>query len=392
MSNGNQYLTESYLRRQIEVGEIFANLWVVLGDLAFDKGKVNYGGLNANGWFKSGDLLLGAVPKFNPYGEHVMHFKINDRFYKPGGTVIRGPAQNSKQAIGTTGQFSKIRNDGQNDIVHEVNKTVTVENSTESHLTKEFQLDLTAKVEAGYGGVSAGLETHLGLSQSSEDIESQTKTTETTFSDQVTISPGEEVAIVYSKSNTHFSQPFVIDAIADVAFLVDLYDVDRGHGANTHFLTAHGNGGLFSVVDHGHHSGDHVPGDATHYAMKFNSVKDFCGFIRGFDSRAPGMNGYIYHMSDDAKKALAVLESAKTFQLTLSGSDDVTQEGDADYSVEDIMGISDEKVEAEFGKAGNALPDPSQRDLAVSITRQGTLGVGSVNSVRHPQFKLRQAS
>ena len=392
MSNDNQYITESYLRRDIEVNHIFRDIWIVLGDLAYNKGRVKYGGLNANGWYKSGELLLGAVPTYQPLGLHVMAFHINDRFYQPGGTVIRGKAQNSKQAIGTTGQFSKINNNGENDIVHQVDKTVTLENSTESHLSKEFQLDITAKVEAGYGGVSAGLETHLGLSQSSEEIESQTKTTETTFSDQVTISPGEEVAIVYSRSNTHFSQPFIIDAIADVAFTVDLYDLHRGAGGNARYLVAHSNEGLFEVIDHGYwaHDPHDTSGADSHYQFKFNDINQFCGFILGDDARAPGMAGYHSHMSDDAKAAFAALQCEATRHLALSGSDSVSQEGDADYSVEDIQGITDAKVESMFGKAGNPLPEPSPRDMQVFINYQESPQRGSVNSARHPQNKVRQ--
>ena len=394
MATNNQYLTESYLRRQIEVGKIFANIWQIFGDLAFDKGKVNYGGLNSNSWFNSGELLLGAVPTYQPYGEHVMAFKINDRFYEPNGTVIRGKAQNSKQSIGTTGQFSKIRDDGENPIVHNVSKTVTLENSTESHLTKEIQLDMTAKVEGGYGGVSASLETHLGLKASSESIESQSTTTQTTFSDEVTISPDEEVAIVYSRSNTHFSQPFIIDAIVDVSFTVDLFDLRRGKGSKVNNLIAHSNAGLFSVIDHGHWANDphDNSGADSHYQFPFDNIKEFCGFIRGFDVRAPGMSGYINSMSSDASTALAALEDEATRHLSLSGYDSVSQQGDADYSVEDIMGINDDQVEKMFGTSGNALPEPSQRDLGVFITRQSVAGIGSVNSVRHPQHKLRQAS
>ena len=76
---------------------------------------------------------------------------------------------------GTTGEYTTIRNKGREAIEHHINKSETLEHSQTSVLSKGFSLDLTAKQEVSYGGVTAGLEEHLGVTKNEEDSESSSE-------------------------------------------------------------------------------------------------------------------------------------------------------------------------------------------------------------------------
>ena len=351
MTDPGDYITESYLRRQIEVNKAFPEVSTILLDLAFARWwSVHKAGIASKDWFTKSKLYQDSHPgtsegKVEREYSTLLSYTITDRFYRPGGEVLRGDPQGVSQEPVTTGEYTSIHNGSQSDIVHEVNKSVTLEHSRSSTLSKGIQLDMTAKAEAGYGGVSASLETHLGVTVNSEESESSSTESSAGFDDTVTIKSGEDVAIVYSKSTKRYSQPFSINAIADVAFKVWFHGIVPQSGPKVHYLLSGRNEGLWDWKGHGEYS--------TH----FDSLHDFCGFIRGYDPRAPEMRGYSGHMSPAAKAALAKLESDETLRLQLTGTQTVIQDGDADYSVRDIQNLSDEEVQHDFGRANQPLAE-----------------------------------
>ena len=90
----------------------------------------------------------------------MLRVTITDRFYRPGGDIERGDPKSVDNETGTTGEYTSIRNHGNTVIEHQVDKTVTLEHSRSSSLSKGITLDLTSKESAGYGGVSVELEQH----------------------------------------------------------------------------------------------------------------------------------------------------------------------------------------------------------------------------------------
>ena len=97
-----QYITESYLRRQIEE-KAFSEVGVILSDLCFT-GFHLYPNLDY--WSEQSivDLAHDDARYFR--------FTIKDRFYRPGGTVKRSPPKGVDDSTGTTGQYTPIRNGG----------------------------------------------------------------------------------------------------------------------------------------------------------------------------------------------------------------------------------------------------------------------------------------
>ena len=116
--------------------------------------------------------------------------EISARSYQPGGKVLRSPPQDLDEGVVTTGEYSSIRNHGEEPVEHAVDKTVSLEQSQTSELSAGITLDLTSKESASYGGVSADLEQHLGITVNKSESQTSSKTVTTTFSDKVTIDPG----------------------------------------------------------------------------------------------------------------------------------------------------------------------------------------------------------
>lgn len=344
------YVTESYLRRGIEQ-KAFEEICAILTDLCFD-GKSS---VDMNDWDSDGKIY-GLVQR---HEDHEMHqrfiFTIKNRFYRSGGYVHRDDPKDVSQGTGTTGQYTTIRNGGENPIEHDIDKSVTLEHQQSSELHVGITLDLTAKETASYAGVGAELEQHLGITVDKTEAESSSSTTTTSFSDKVTVSPGEEVAIVYSKSSKHFTQDFTVNALSDCAFELEIIDWGFYSGPHADKLFNSANHALWDWVSNKSRDRSARGNWVTH----FDSIHDFMGFIHGFDVRAPYMKFYGGKTKDvwgsGAKAAGAVLEKADILRLILSGTDDMLVEGDADYSVMDIKGMSDEEVDEKYGKAGNPI-------------------------------------
>ena len=354
------YVTESYLRRGIEVDHALRLVSIILFDLGFHHGSLP-GALYGEHWYKEGIVHTTQQHYWSYNHGHYLYkpwitYTITDRFYRPGGEVNRGDPVGVSSVPGTTGQYTTIRNTGLHDLTHQVDKTVTLEHSRSSTLSKGLTLDLTAKAEASYGGVSASLESHLGVTVNKEDSESTTTTTSTTFSDTVTVEGsqstpgGEQVAIVYSKTTKRFNQPFSINAIADFGFKIEFYDLHYAprNKKNALYLVSHHNNALWE-------SG--TDKNKMLYVTSFKSLHDFAGFIRGYDPRAPQMRYYPGNMSKAAMNALETLEKAEVLRLQLTGTQDVVQEGDADYTVTDIKGVGDDKLADLFGVSGKPIPE-----------------------------------
>lgn len=344
MPDPEHYVTESYLRRQIEVGIIAPRILDVMCDLAYvwniDRFEAHVDG---DAWLSDDLIQFGENGKHPPFSIH-----IDNRFYGQGGTVNRGQMEDVTDNTGTTGQYTTIRNGGETDIEHEVDQTVTLEHSTSSELSEGIQLDMTTKESAQYGGVSGEMEQHLGITVNATQAQSSSTSTSTTFSDKVTVPSGSEYAIVYSKQRKQFRQPYQIDANADVAFTVyrnGHADYARDHYPHAHFLFAPGNGPLLRW------SSEH-----QRYGMSFTSIHEFVGFLRGYDTRAPGMAGYYAAAGYRAHHAIATLEDPNNFHLKLNGTNTVVIDSDADYSVVNIKGMSDDDVKDAFGSAGKQVP------------------------------------
>ena len=264
--------------------------------------------------------------------------EISDRFYQSGGKVMRSDPKDLDSGVVTTGEYSSIRNHGSEPIRHQVDKSVELQQSQTSELSAGITLDLTSKESASYGGVSADLEQHLGITVNKTESQSSSKTVTTTFSDEVTVDPGEEVAIVYQKTNKHYAQDYSIDALIDLSFCLWLGH-DPHWGSKSHYLTSGQNDDLW---------------EKKHEKMCFDSIHDFVGFLLGFDVRAPAMHGYHDKMNDRAKRALDVLENNthNMLSLVLTGTDYIVHDDDADYSVQDISGLSDDEVKEKYGVKG----------------------------------------
>ena len=201
MAQDENYITESYLRRGIEVDHALRLVTIILFDLGYNLhgGGINQPTLYPRHWYKDGIV---HTTEQNEYKYHhgtllykpLITYTIKDRFYRAGGEVNRGEPKGVSSVPGTTGQYTTIRNTGLHDLTHQVDKTVTLEHSRSSTLSKGLTLDLTAKAEASYGGVSASLESHLGVTVNKEDSESTSTETSTTFSDTVTVEGSPEHA------------------------------------------------------------------------------------------------------------------------------------------------------------------------------------------------------
>ena len=331
------YITESYLRRKIECNTL-AHL---IGDIMAD--------LTGGGWFNHPDCdawhskgQINIVVDSVDHGQYaVALMEISARSYQPGGKVLRSPPKDLDEGVVTTGEYSSIRNHGQEPVEHAVDKTVSLEQSQTSELSAGITLDLTSKESASYGGVSADLEQHLGITVNKSESQTSSKTVTTTFSDKVTIDPGEEVAIVYKKTDKRYSQDYSIDALIDVDFCLWLGH-DHKSGSKSRYLFSGENDDLW---------------EKRHEKMCFDSIHSFVSFLLGFDVRAPAMEGYEDHMNGRAKRALDVLRhnTHNMLSLVLSGTDYIVHDDDADYSIEDISGMTDDDVKDRFGKEGKAI-------------------------------------
>ena len=331
------YITESYLRRKIECNTLAHLIGDIMADL-LGGGWFNHP--NCDDWHSHGQIKV--IIDSSDHGMYeVALMEISARSYQPGGKVLRSPPQDLDEGVVTTGEYSSIRNHGDEPLEHAVDKTVSLEQSQTSELSAGITLDLTSKESASYGGVSADLEQHLGITVNKSESQTSSKTVTTTFSDKVTIDPGEEVAIVYKKTDKRYSQDYSIDALIDVAFCLWL-----GHhphqGTKSHYLFSGENDDLW---------------EKHHEKMCFKSIHDFVGFLLGYDVRAPGMAGYDGHMNDRAKRALGVLQhnTHNMLSLVLSGTDYIVHDDDADYSIEDISGMTDDDVKNRFGEEGKDI-------------------------------------
>ena len=364
------YVTESYLRRQLEVNVFARAILDIMADLVItphplkDKQAV----INADYWLTSGKLTFAPdadpIFPFHHYPTKVsemLGLKITSRFYAPGGEVVRGDPQDITDDRGTTGQYTTIRNGGSTDLEHGVDKTVTLEHTQSSQLEKGIQLDLTAKEGASYAGVNAELEEHLGITENQTDATSDSKTSSTTFSDKAIVPAGAEETFVYSKQTKRFTQPYSINANADVAFSIHAQALEIGSTprvrgvACSWYLFNHENQAILAPS----HDPDKPPFD-----LSFQNIHDFCGFVRGYDARAPQMRFYIGsgRASARALAALAILEDATNMHLVLSGVDTLVIDADADYQAIDVKGVSDAEIHERYGKEGLPLSpnsDPS---------------------------------
>ena len=331
------YVTESYLRRKIEVGVIARALGNIFCDLAYPS-HFHLNGVVDKDWYSHGRIAL-TVTDGSQY-PHFADIIIHDRFYQSGGRVLVGNPTDVSSNVGTTGQYSTERNHSQSDIVHQVDETVTLEQSQSSTLERGITLDLTTKASAGYGGVSAELETHLGITKNQSQTVSSSKTTSRTFSDTEIIKPGEEVVIVYQKTTKHYTQAFSIDGVADLDFSINLNST--WSPAKLKYI---GGSDCWYKDQYGVQS------------ARFKTLHDFISYVLGYDPRAPQMSGYQRHMSHAAAGSLDTLKSNPhgVLNLVLKGTDRITHEGDADYSVQDINGLDDDKVKQLYGKAGNPV-------------------------------------
>lgn len=349
MTSDDSYITESYLRRKIECEHIAPAMASVLLDLASISGAGVWRTV-CDHWFKDGKIQVTGAFKDRHTGKYdvfdFLEIEITSRFYKPGGVVKRSQPKGLSDVPQQTGQYTPIKNGGENPIVHTVDKKVTLTKSQSSELSRGVTLDLTAKGEVGYGGVTASLESHLGVTVNEQESESSSVTREQGFSDTVTVSPGESVAIVYQKTRKTYTQDFQIDAQADIGFNVTIKGIGKDTGApHVGFLLDDGNADLWDSV-HG-----------TWHTTSFKSMHDFCGFIRGYDPRAPKMAGYMAKAGWTAKHKMGILENSPDwYLLQLTGSDTVVQDSDAAFSVEDVGGLSSLQVENKFGKASAGKP------------------------------------
>ena len=339
------YVTESYLRRAIEVDFFAPRVLDVMLDLAYSTPFLDRFAYEreATKWQSEGYIGFGADGHTHP------PFAIANisRFYAPGGKVNLGPLKELDSGTGTTGQYTTIRNGGTTDIEHEVDKSVSITDETSSELHEGIQLDMTTEESVEYGGVSAKMEEHLGITVDATQAQSHSKTTETSFSDKIVIPGGAEDCIVYSKGTKHFSQDYAIAAIADLSF--DIYrwgkhDYALKHDPHAHFLF---NDEQSILQWSSHHQ---------RYSMSFKSVHEFVGFLRGYDTRAPGMKGYYDAAGYRARQAIRALEDLTNFHVQLTGTNMIESQGDADYSVTDVAGISDDEIKERYGEPGKAVP------------------------------------
>ena len=119
------------------------------------------------------------------------------------------------------------------------------------------------------------------------------------------------------------------------------------------YLLANINNGLWSVGNYP---------DAEKRVAPFNSIQDFCGFTRGYDPSAPQMKGYLGDASDAALAALHKLEDDEALRLVLDGSQTVVADNNADYTVENIHGLSDGDLQELYGDENAPVPDESEVD------------------------------
>ena len=93
------------------------------------------------------------------------------------------------------------------------------------------------------------------------------------------------------------------------------------------------------------------------YDLPFKTIHEFVGFVRGYDTRAPGMRGYLEHGAGPrAQAAVKSLEAESTMWLHLSGTKDIVIDDNADYSVLDVKGVTDDQIKGQFGKVGAPVP------------------------------------
>ena len=127
------------------------------------------------------------------------------------------------------------------------------------------------------------------------------------------------------------------------------YTVD--HNPRAHFLFDD----QVSILDWSSHH--------QRYSMHFESVHEFAGFLRGYDTRAPAMKGYYSAAGVRAQHAIQALEDTSHFRVQLTGTNLIEQDADADYSVVDVKGLSDDDVKGRFGKAGAPVPPSTQHHV-----------------------------
>ena len=335
------YVTESSLRRKLEVDAFAPRMLDVMLDLATENpfaDRFAYARNSAH-WPDDGLITFGRHGDAPP-----IWVQITSRFYAPGGTVVLGTLKQLSDSPGTTGQYTTIRNGGSTDIEHEVDKTVELTDETSSELSEGIQLDMTTKESAEYGGVSGEMEQHLGITVDATQAQSHSKTETTTFSDKVVIPAAAEYAIVYSKTAKHFTQDYAINSRAEVGFTLTIHEHADWFGPHRGYILGHNNSRF--VWSHQH----------QHYSAAFKSIHDFVGFLRGFDDAAPDMAGYYDHAGYRAQHGVQALEAPATMHLQLTGTNLIETNGDADYSVIDVKGVSDDDIKNRFGEVGNPVP------------------------------------
>ena len=358
-TDSDDYITESYLRRRVEAEGTDATAYkqgtqsichqmaILLADICWGPHKPpsEMTHLNTDEWASKHGVFVGQDRTY-------WSIYINNRNYEPGGNVKRSPpTPRQSSGAASTGQFTTIRNGGQADEVHDANKSVELVDSRSSSLTRGFTFDLTAKESISEGGITAEAEEHLGISETDEITSDHSETVTDSFDDTVTVhgsvdSPpgGEELTIGYSKVRNTWDQTYTIRAVCDFAPNVLFHNWFNASSPNAAYLYNDANAGVFDWSERSIDS------------AKWPSIHDFLGFVRGFDPRAPHMARYWpAHASDAAKTAMAWLEEPSNRFLQLSGSASFVDDGDADYRIYDVSGVSDDDVHAILS-AGNPMP------------------------------------
>ena len=357
----SQYVTESYLQKQVEqkaalqIGRVMLDLAYgfghneahVVGAYA-DPDYINNGRIN---------VLVRDREKRIVHGEIVFYTTQRKWFsvdfegpvYDTSGSGIfnSGPPHVLDDGRVSTGEYTTVDNQTSNPIEHEIEKTVEEAESSSISLSESIELKSGTTVEAGTdtAKVSETLEVTLGISKDSTSDHSST--VGETITDKLGVDPDEKLTVSYNESRATVDQPVDIASPLDFAKItITTRELQYASGPNSPYLYADQNDHLWDKKD------------GTFWTFHVDGWVQFGSLVRGYDVRAPFIKRWSEgHVSADAREALAVMETTELRRVVFKGNRRSNNNKSASYGAYIVTGWPDQKVEDVFGKDGTPVDE-----------------------------------
>ena len=357
---GPQLVTETYLRRELDVSTAIA--WSIPVAEAF-AGPVHrftsrVVDVQADTWDR--DKMVRLTVVLNDGGGIQRHIPMRWTFAGhdydlDSGSVTQGACHKLPSAgVATTGEFTTVENGLSTDIEHKISKTVTESVATSTTLDESIELTSGLTIEAGSSTnkVSGTLSTQLGIDKSA--TEDHSKETSVTVEDTLIVSANTDAAVVFSTDDAAVDCGIMLNAEADWSSItVDVLfprELHRHYYPDNDYWSrlpaSYSNVRLLLA-------GDAVRDGKGAATITFDEADQAWRLFSGADVRCPHCGGLRF--TPAARAAISSMSDPAARWITFDGTRHSTSKRDASYKAYDVTGCSQPVVTETISKAGVAV-------------------------------------